>query len=651
MLGRMSPPRAVLVAVLVAVLAACGVRARPVDTTRLVAELGLDGAVEALRIRIADDPKDIPARRALADLEHRRGRPGAVIAELAAVRELGGPLGVRLDRGERTRLAGLYRERARLRVARGSPDALDDLDLARRIAGAAGEDAALRRDAEITAALADLRHTDPDRRARGAEALGRDTSTIDGLGATGLYLFEHGALRAAHDLLEAWERGGGRDRGAPDTAAITDAWLAARAWWRGPSGRPDLATLDRAIAAGASPCHFATRPGEHGCTAAAVLGDPARERALLARARARGWRTADPDDAAAWAAITAAAWQRGEIRSWLDELDARVDLSALDPADLARPDGAMHRQATDVPSPAEVVAAAVAPEAPGGLVEVARAYLRDPAAGDRVAEDVVARSVDVAAAAPPVAELFAVLGDPARARAWWERAVAASPDDVTLRAGLVRALAAAADGEAARLHLTHVAAGSGDPARALLAGARALADAGLTVDALAPAKQALELTPQGDEQEVLLLLVELAERLDRRDQVRELGRALDRVRTAPDATTLRARAAAGDAEAIARAHAADPADAGLAIAAARAEPDDERALAILAVASAANPDDVPLRVARLDRGDDRALAELAAIAMAPAVRFEVRAEAARAYVRLVEEQGGSRRRTPAPRTR
>lgn len=679
MLSSMSVCRPVVVAAIAVTLASCGVRARPVDTARLVAELGLDGAAEALRIRIAGNPRDIPARRALADLEDRRGRPGAVLAELSAVRDLGGPLGAHLSGRERARLAELLRERARARATRGSPDGLDDLDLARRIAGGRGEDATVRRDAELAAALADLRHTDPDRRARGAELLGRPTETVDDQGATGLFLFEHGARRAALDLLEDWERGGGRERAQPDTAAIVDAWLAVRAWWSGPAGRPDLSTLDRAVAAGGSPCHFATALGDHGCRATAVVGGPTRERQLLARARARGWRTADPEEAAAWVAITAAAWQRGELRSWLDELDARVDLAALGltgdgdarlpaavPAWARAPllraagrvreaelalsraradtDGlpAYARVVLDVPVPrpattgirrsADVVrAAAIAPDAPDALAEIAAAYRQDPAAADRVAADVVAREVDLAAVAPGVAELFQLLGDPARARAWWERAVESSPDDVALRAGLVRALAAAADGEAARLHLTTVAAGSGDPARALLDGARALGGAGLIVDALGPAKQALELIAPGEEQEALLLLIDLAGRLDRADQVRELTAALAVVRTAPDATTLRARAAAGEAEAITRAHAADPADAGLAIAAARAESDDAAALGILAVASRANPHDVELRVARLERGDDTARDELAEIAASPGAAPAVRAAAAAAY--------------------
>ena len=678
MLGGMSLLRAVAVVAVAVTLASCGVRQRPVDTMRLVAELGLDGAAEALRIRIAGNPRDIPARRALAALEDRRDRPGAVLAELSAVRDLGGPLGARLSDRERARLAALYRDRARARVARESPDALDDLDQARRLAGAAGEDAAVRQAAVLHAALADLRHTDPDRRARGARHLGRDTATVDAQGATGLFLFEHGALRAAYELLDEWERAGGRDRAGPDTAATIDAWLAARAWWRGPGGRPDLATLERAVAAGGSPCRFAVAPGDHGCRAAVIAGGPTRERELLARARARGWRTADPDEAAAWVAITAAAWQRGELRSWLDELDARVDLAALglgadgdarlpaaiptwaraplyraagrakeaelalararadaddlpahaqlvlDAATTPRPHhGAMHR------GEAAVLASAIGP----GLEEVADAYRTDPAAADRVAADVVARDVDVAAAAPEVAELFQLLGDPARARAWWEKAVEASPDDVELRAGLVRALAAAADGEAARLHLTTVAAGSGDPARALLDGARALAAAGLVVDALAPAKQALELIAPGEEQEALLLLIDLAGRLDRGEQVASFTRALDRVRSPPDATTLRARAAAGDADAIAKAFAADPTDPGLAIAVARGEPDDGKAIEILAEASRWNPADVELREARLARGDRGALDELAGIAAATSLRPEIREAAARAYAR------------------
>ena len=603
--------------VLVVALAACAVgRGRPLDTSALVAELGLDGAAEALRVRIAGDPDDVAARRALAAIEDRRGRPGAALAELETVRRIGGPLGARLDDRERARLAALWRERAALRAARGSPDALADLDRARDLVGAAGEDPAVRAAAERARALADLRHSDPERRAAGAARLGE----LDGLA-----LWEAGARRAAFEALEAWERAGGLDSG---DAARADAWLAARAWWRGPAGRPDLATLGRAIEIGASPCWFATAPGEHGCRASAVLGDVARERALLARARRFGWRTADPADAAAWVAITARAWRRGELRSWLGALDARVDLAALG----IRPDGeariaaavpawarpALLRAAgraddaalalrraragtDDLSAPAlEVLAieaalaaddpaAVLSPAAPADdpLAALTRAFRRDAALADRVAEDLAARSVDVAVIGPAIAERFAALGDPARAVAWWRRAVASSPRDVTVRAGLVRALAAAGDPDAAVQELTTVAAGSGDAAAALLAGARALADAGEDLAALEPAKLALELTPPGDAHAVLALLIDLATRLDRPDQRAAFTAALAAIQSPPDPTTLRARALAGDPAALALAFAADPTDPDLATLAAAADP--AAAAALLARAARWTP--------------------------------------------------------------
>jgi len=685
-------------------LAGCAMHGRPLDTARLVAELGRDGAAEALRIRIAGDPTDVAARRALARLDVERGRPGAALEQYTAVWAIGGPIGARLDDAERRGFAELLRRRARARVGRGSPDAVADLDAARAIAG--GEDAALRREAVVLLAIAELRSTDPERRADGARRIGGvaddrrgaiyraiadpKSADVDALGAAGRFLWDRGARRIALERLDAWERGGGRGRGGPALAETVDDWVAARAWWRGAAGRPDLATLARAVAAGAWPCRVATHPGEHGCRAVSVLGNPARERELLARARERGWRTADPEEAAGWVALTAHAWARGEIPSWLDELDARVDLAALGlgpdgdsrlPPDLpawARApllraagrsaDRAARRDDDDVfevaaleraiagdapeaaappPSPdaALLITHAIAPTDGGGLAEIVRAYRRAPAAADRVAEDVAGRDVDVAAVAPAIAEVFALLGDPARARAWYERAVETSPGDVGLRMGLVGALAAAGDGPAARLQLTTVAAGSGDAARALLDGARLLADAGLVVDALAPAKLALELTPRGDEGEVLALLVEVQGRLGREDQVRTLTAALAAARPSRDPSTLRARALAGDAGALARAIAVDPVDATLALAAAAAEPDDARAAAILARAARWNPNSVELRAALLARAPSPGTRdELARIAVDARVAPAVRAAAARVWLGISAAAAGWSRR-------
>jgi tetratricopeptide (TPR) repeat protein len=675
----------------------CGfVRGKPLDTRALVAELGVDGAIEALRIRIAGDPADVPARRALANLELGQGRKGAALEQLEAVWRIGGPAGVRLNARERKILADLLRARAEARVERGSPDALADLDAATDIGGVAKHDDELRRRATMWLALSELRSTDPEKRAQGAKRIAAidaqgTTQEIyaaiadpvhaerDDLGAAGLFLWQNGARRIALERLDAWERAGGRESPtAPHLAFTVDAWLAARAWWRGPAGRPDVATLDRAVAQGGWSCWFATKAGELGCTLQIPLGRSASE--LLAIADRRGWRTSDPVEAAGWVELAhrqAVGWTPPPI-SMLDVIDRRVDLAALGiPADgepriakgvptwargpmlraaghgaeaelaeqrtatdgggnVLAPEIAQGMLAGDPPSdPAVVVARAIDPRGDheAELAEVVRAFRRAPAAGDRAANDLAARDVDVAAIAPTLADLFLLLGDPARARGWMERAVESSPRDVELRAGLVRALAASGDGAAARLHLTTVAAGSGDAAASLMDGARALADAGLLIDAMAPAKLALELRPPGDQGDVLAFLVDVAGRLGRDEQVRTLALALARERPERDPTTLRARALNGDGAALARALAAAPDDPQLAMLAAAAEPDHERAAQILDGAVAASPIDVALLEARLARGPSEvARTWLARLATSRPIPQSLRVAAARAWL-------------------
>ncbi len=625
-----------------------------------------------------------------------------MLAELEALQALAGPVDDGLTGAEAARLAALLGQRAQARVARGDSCALADLDRARAL-GAAPDDATAR-EARTLRALAQLRHSDPQQRDRGGQALAElardgllsaelaaaaraagDAATRADLGAGGLALWQRGARRAGQELLDRWDvalaAAVARGEAAPVDGAIADAWLAARAWWRGPGGRPDRVSLERAIAAGASPCHFAVDLGEHGCSAAAAVAagdEPAPwEAQLVARARDRGWRTADADEAAAWVAVTLRAWQAGRVASWLDELDARVDLAALgvdaddddgaarldaalpawarptllrlagrgDEAGLARDRAEAARATTPRwavavldaeaalaapaaagtgapadPGPSEVIAVVAAaltgasPAQRDDLRAVAQTYAVDRAAADRVAADRAAATVDAAALDPALGELFLLLDDPARARAVWQRAVDACPGDPALLAGLVRAAAATGDGAAAVLWLTSAAAASGDTGQALLAGAQVLHDAGLTIDALLPAKQAIELAPPGARADALALALALVTTLGRPDQIDAFTAALADERAPAPGATRRARAHAGDAAALAAVAAADPADGALAVLAARGAT-DPAAIARLTEAARRDPRALAPRVALAGAADpDAAAAAVAALA-------------------------------------
>jgi hypothetical protein len=143
----------------------------------------------------------------------------------------------------------------------------------------------------------------------------------------------------------------------------------------------------------------------------------------------------------------------------------------------------------------------------------------------------------------------------------------------------------------------------------------------------------MEQLPPGTEAELLALLVDIAGALDRADQHADFAAALAAVRPSRDATTLRARAAAGDTTAITSAAAADPSDAPLAIAAAALDADDATALARLDRAARWNPHDVAVRAAILARDPTRTTttAELAAIAADRSLPAATRRAAALAY--------------------
>jgi hypothetical protein len=597
-----APRRHLVAGVMLAALTACA-GARPGLPPPGAAATDLDRAAEALAIRVVDSPRDPGLRLALAELEERRGRPAAALDQLEIAAALGGPFGSRLDAADRARMGRLLAARGAERAARGAPGAPADLD--RAAALGVEVDPAIRRAAGFGAALADLRQSDAVQRARGRQrlaALGRANAGDPRLaaadveaaiaagrradaGRAGVWLWDGGARRAALEALDAWERAGGL---GDDLPAAADRWLRARRWWRGADGRPDLAALRRAIAAGASPCLFAAAPGAAPCSpvVAAFADDadgPAWEPDLTELAAAP---TADPVLAAAWLVI---AVRRGGA-AFDDAVRARVDVGAVPAAELppfARPtilrlagaddaarsaleraerdapalppgprlviaaeaalagrdlaailgDAARSRAgaaliARSAPAPAPSIAAAAAaraaaaaPQQRRALTWVADGHRRDAALGDRRAADFAARAADRAPRALALADLYDGLGDPARARRWAEAADRASPGEPAIARRLVVALARAGDPDAAAVVLVAAAAASGDPGAAMLDAAHELAATDAAVHALDALKLALQLIAPGQRGPALTLAIELGAQLGR-PPTPELERAL-----------------------------------------------------------------------------------------------------------------------------
>lgn len=566
-------------ALLLSLAIATGCRAH-VDVGGLERRLGPDGAADALTLRLAADPRDAAAWRALAIVETDRGRPGAALVAFERAAALGAPFRAGLDDGDARRLAVLVIARAEARVARRSPGA--DADVARAIALGAAVDPTLRARAALLAIAGDLAHVDPRRRDAGAArlatidpglagGLAADASDAD-VAATAAWLRDAGARRLAFAILDRRvEDTRGRGARPAFTPATWATWLALRRWWSGTDDPIDQVTLDELRARGVATCAYARGPRDPGCDVVATAGSAdlagaVWEPALVDAWQRDGWRATDADQAMAWMIVAARAVGRGQLPSWEHAVRAHVDVAAIagtpglpawagaalevaDGAAVALPavDAppaivalAAERARTDAAAgwPARVAAVVAEGAEAGALAEVVRAYARDPALADRRAEVVAATALDVAAIAPRLARTFALLGDPARARAWWQRGFDASPEEPALALGLALAAAGTGDGPAALQLVIRAAAGSGDAAATLYAAARGLAAAGLTLDALAVARQAIEQAAPGDEDAPADLAAAL---------LRQLGRD----RNAAEVTRLVALPGTGDLTAVA----------------------------------------------------------------------------------------------------
>lgn len=521
---------------------------------------GLECAAEEVRYRLATNPRDRDLYVVLSEIEEERGRPGAALEALEKAEKLGRAFRGGLGEKERARLGQLLVTRAAVRAARGSPDADADVVRARALGVKASPE--LVRAAALAAIAGDLRHTDPERRERGrarlmlvdatrARALaGEGEPNV--IGDTAAWLETARAYRVMHEMLDERVHAHGVDslRAAEGAA---DRWLAARRWWGGPEGRPDLLTVERAEAMGASPCWF-PREG-NGCDVIAAGGSkepngPTWEPALVTHWERAGVRAANADEAAAWMIVARRAAARGQIASYERAVRDHVDIDAMarDPRvptwakeELARLLAGESWAAVASPADADVALvraldAGSWPEAAaalalagdrgaatardseamrGALVEVARAHTVDPALADRRAEDVIAANIDVAAAAPVLARLFSLLDDPARARMLWQRAAAVSPEDADIALGLALAMADAGDPAAGLVQMIRAAAGWGDAGAAMLRGARGFAAAGHAVEALTLVKSALSLAAPGDEAPVAAVAAALLDELGR----------------------------------------------------------------------------------------------------------------------------------------
>lgn len=289
--------------------AGCGSRAhRPVG-------------VDELRYRIAEAPSDDEARRRLAHALAERGQRGAALEHLEVLirRDATGP-------AERTLAAALLVARARARLDRNDPSALDDCEGARGQDPFSVPDALLVR--ALEARLADELRTQGQaspallRRLRGlapkAEVLviaaDPNVAELESVGAAGSWLWSRGVRALAYRWLDSYVQ-----RGGASTAVLVD-YSAARRWWR-PRGRLGLAVQERLAGANAILCGLVPDCPD----VVRALAEPGLDAVLWTSAEGME-PTTDPVRAAAWVVVGLRQWIDDPRAGWLARVAERVDL-------------------------------------------------------------------------------------------------------------------------------------------------------------------------------------------------------------------------------------------------------------------------------------------------------------------------------------
>ena len=140
------------------------------------------------------------------------------------------------------------------------------------------------------------------------------------------------------------------------------------------------------------------------------------------------------------------------------------------------------------------------------LSKVAAAFEQNPDLADRLAADYVDGSLAVAERGPVVAELFARLGDPARALNWHTQVLESSPEHAAYLLAAGAAEVAAGHRVRADVLFVHGAARHGDAGAANLWAAQLFLDLGAPLEAIAAGRRALSLTAPGEDRAVFELL-------------------------------------------------------------------------------------------------------------------------------------------------
>ncbi len=414
---------------------------------------------ERLLADVAAHPNDSAANLRLARYALAAKQPGAALRYFAVVEANGGLFGPRWTSSDRKHYGDLLRERGAWRLQHNLVAAQADIAHARSL-GAVVAPEMLQRTAAIQA-WADSCHAADDIRQRGLQAACKATISVGACaaepapqrGAFAAALWQHGAKRATYEVLRELAR---RSAGVPSETRLL--WLQAQAWWTG-------TIVPIPIAPTTTVCELVALADAVWPTHGAAF-DAAVQRGIetLDDWRSRhGLPPAVGDVAACQLAPAAPPALQPALAAvaFDDAFAARWQLTAKVVATLRR----LHQQA--------------------------------PATVDRAVVELLDAGLDEAWMAAAAGELFDLIGDPARARRYWQRAVDANADPAFVQ-GLAVAVAHSGDPDAAAIWATQAAAASGDPALWLLEVASAMAAHGSSPEALTLLKQARSVAGAAD---------------------------------------------------------------------------------------------------------------------------------------------------------
>ena len=158
------------------------------------------------------------------------------------------------------------------------------------------------------------------------------------------------------------------------------------------------------------------------------------------------------------------------------------------------------------------------------LERIARAYLRSPAAADRLASDFADGVPALGQRGPLVAALYLALGDPARAWSWAERIMRSSPEHAPYLMAAGAASVATGAVDRADILFIEGAQASGDAGAASVAAARTFLAHGHALPAVTAARRALQLTASGqpEHDEAVHLAARALDQLGRADAARRV---------------------------------------------------------------------------------------------------------------------------------